>query len=181
MTNEDYLEVKDDYFTHIRTILKETGNIAPTVTIIGMHKEENKPAIVHIPLPPEIANSDEKKQEFVDKMIPELSKKVNERFTVDAVGFASEAWMRTAEKDEFDPEVDNYKKLPIKKEILIITLDNGNSVECNIFEIKRDGKSVTPDGDLIDIIELEKLPDLESTYPATEGRFSRLYEKFTKQ
>ena len=181
MTEEQYLEVKDDYLKSMKRILLETGNIQPTVTIIGLHKEEQKPAIVHIPLPASIANSDRKKQMFVDEMIPELSKKVNERFIVEAVCFASEAWMRTAEKDEFNPEIDNYKDLPIKKEILIITLEDKNGVDCSIYEIKRDGKSVNPDGDIIDYIELEKLPDLEQPYALTEGRFSKLYEKFTKE
>lgn len=181
MTDEQFIEIKGEYFENMKRILLDTGNIQPTVTIIGLHKEKQKPAIVHIPLPASIANSDRKKQMFVDEMIPELSKKVNERFTVDAVCFASEAWMRTAEKDEFDPEVDNYKELPIKKEILIITIENKNGTECSIYEIKRNGKSVNPDGDIVDYIELEKLPDLEKPYSLTEGRFSKLYEKFIKE
>jgi hypothetical protein len=181
MTDEQYLEMKDEYVDNMKSILLRAGNIQPTITILGDHRKENKPAIIHIPLPEKIANSDEGKQMFVDEMIPELSIKVKERFDVKAVAFASEAWMRTAEKDEFDPEVDNYKKLPIKKEILIITIDDGKNTFCNIFEIKRDGKSVTPEGDLIDIIELEHLPDLESPYSASGGRFGDLYKKFTKQ
>jgi hypothetical protein len=181
MTDEQFIEMKDEYLDNMKSILLRAGNIQPTITILGDHRKENKPAIIHIPLPEKIANSDEGKQMFVDEMIPELSIKVQERFDVKAVAFASEAWMRTAEKDEFDPEVDNYKKLPIKKEILIITIDDGKETFCNIFEIKRDGKSVTPEGDLIDIIELEKLPDLEAPYSASGGRFGKLYQKFTKQ
>ena len=181
MTDEQFIEMKDDYVDNMKSILLRAGNIQPTITILGDHRKDNKPAVIHIPLPEKIANSDQGKQLFVDEMIPELSKKMKERFDIKAVAFASEAWMRTAEKDEFDPEVDDYKKLPIKKEILIITIDDGKETFCNIFEIKRDGKSVTPEGDLIDIIELDKLPELETSYGGSEGRFGRLYNKFTKK
>jgi hypothetical protein len=181
MTEEQFIEIKAEYFENIKRMLLELGNIQPTVTVIGNHIKENKPAIVHIPLPAELVNSDDGKQIFVDKMIPDISKKIHEKFTINAVCFASEAWMRTADKDEYNPETDNYKDLPISKEILIISIDGKEGSKSDIYEIKRDGKSINTEGDLIDTIELEPLPELGENYDTSTGRFSNLYKKFSKQ
>jgi hypothetical protein len=89
--------------------------------------------------------------------------------------------MRTADKDEYNPETDNYKDLPISKEILIISIDGKEGSKSDIYEIKRDGKSINTEGDLIDTIELEPLPELGENYDTSTGRFSNLYKKFSKQ
>lgn len=177
MTNEQFIEIKDEYLNNMKSMLVEIGNIQPTVTVIADHIEENKPAIVHIPLPEKIANSDTGKQLFVDKMIPEIAVKVKERFIVKAVCFASEAWMRESHKDDFNPEVDDYKKLPIKKEILILNIDTEAKTESYVYEIIR--MSVSPTGDIVEDIELKELPELSEHYGTSEGRFSGLYKKFT--
>jgi hypothetical protein len=177
MTEEQFIEIKDEYLQNMKEMLLESGNIQPTVTIIADHLEENKPAIVHIPLPEKIANSDDGKQMFVDKMIPEIAAKVKERFNIHAVAWAAEAWMREAPVDDFDPEVDDYKKIPIKKEILIITIDTGAKTESYVYEIIR--MAVSPTGDLVEDIELVDMPELSKDYGSIEGRFSNLYKKFT--
>jgi hypothetical protein len=177
MTAEQFIEIKDEYLKNMKEMLLETGNIQPTVTLIADHLEENKPAIVHIPLPDKIANSDKGKQMFVDKMIPEIAAKVKERFNIHAVAWAAEAWMREAPVDEYDPKVDDYKKLPIKKEILIITIDTGAETESHVYEIIR--MAVSPTGDLVEDIELVDMPELSKDYGSIEGRFSNLFKKFT--
>lgn len=179
MTQEQFIEIKDEYFQNMKSMLLETGNIQPTVTIIADHLEEDKPAIVHIPLPAKIANSDSGKQMFVDKMIPEIAVKLEERFNIHAVAWASEAWMREASVDEFTPEVDDYKKLPIKKEILIITIDTGDKTESHVYEIIR--MSVAPDGSFVEDIELVEMPELSNQFAEQGGRFGNLYKKFTKK
>lgn len=178
MTQEQYIEIKDEYLQNMKDMLLESGNIQPTVTIIADHLEENKPAIVHIPLPEKIANSDAGKQMFVDKLIPELAIKLGERFNIHAVAWAAEAWMREAPVDDYDPEVDDYKKLPIKKEILILTIDTGAETESHVYEIIR--MSVAPDGSIVEDIELRDMPELSKDYGSIEGRFSNLYKKFTE-
>lgn len=177
MTDQQFIEIKDEYLQNMKEMLLESGNIQPTVTIIADHLEENKPAIVHIPLPAKIANSDDGKQMFVDKMIPEIAVKLKDRFNIYAVAWASEAWMREADVDDFDPEVDDYKKIPIKKEILILTVDTGDNVESHVYEIIR--LSVSPTGDLVEDIELRDMPELNNQFTEQEGRFSNLYKKFT--
>lgn len=177
MTEEQFIEIKDEYLQNMKEMLLETGNIQPTVTIIADHLEENKPAIVHIPLPEKIANSDSGKQMFVDKMIPEIAVKIKERFSIKAVAWASEAWMRESPADDFDPEVDDYKKIPIKKEILILTIDTGAKTESYVYEIIR--LSVSPTGDLVEDIELVEMSELSNQFAENGGRFGNLYKKFT--
>ena len=178
MTDEQFIEIKDEYLKNMKDMLLEEGNIQPTVTIIADHLKENKPAIVHIPLPAKIANSDSGKQMFVDSMIPEIAKVAREKFNIYAVAWASEAWMREAPVDKYNPEVDDYKKLPIKKEILILTVDTGAKTESYVYEIIR--MSVAPDGSIIEDIELVEMPELSNHFAEQGGRFSNLYKKFTE-
>lgn len=177
MTEETYVEIKDEYIKNMKEMLLETGNVPPTITIIGTHLNENKTAIVHIPLPKEIANSDAAKQMFVDDMIPEIAVKVREKFEIKAVAWTSEAWMRESPLDNYDPEVDDYKKIPIKKEIFIITVDTGANIESYVYEIIR--MAVSPTGDLVEDIELVEMPELSSKFAENGGRFGELYKKFT--
>ena len=177
MTIEQFDEIKTEYLVNMKEMLLEHGNIQPTITIIADHIEEDKPAIVHIPIPEKIVNSDDGKQMFVDQIIPEIALKMKNKFNVEAVAWASEAWMREAHKDDFDPLKDDYRKVPIKKEILILTIDKESSTENYIYEIIR--MSVSPSGDIVEDIELRELPEMSKSFGTTEGRFSGLYKKFT--
>lgn len=177
MTQEQFIEIKDEYLQNMKAMLLEEGNIQPTVTLIADHLEENKPAIVHIPLPDKIANSDKGKQMFVDVMIPEIANKVKNKFNIHAVAWAAEAWMRESHVDNFNPDVDNYKDLPISKEILILTVDTETKTESYVYEIIR--MSVSPTGEIVEDIELREMPELGDKFATNEGRFSGLYKKFT--
>lgn len=177
MTTEKFIEIKDEYIQNMKEMLFESGNIQPTVTIIGDHLEDNKPAVVHIPLPDKIANSDDGKQMFVDEMIPEIAKVAKKKFSIHAVAWASEAWMREAPVDEFNPDIDDYKKIPISKEILIITIDTGAQTESYVYEIVR--MKVSPTGELLENLELVELPELSNQFAENGGRFGNLYKKFT--
>ena len=177
MTDTQFIEMKDAYLDDIKNMLLTNGNFSATISIIGEEKKDLSASIVHIPLPEQIINSDEGKQLFVDKMIPELSKKLKDRFNVQAVAWASEAWMREAHKDDYNPDTDNYKDIPIKKEILIITIDTETDLESHVYEIVR--MSIAPNGDLIEKVELLLLPEMSQAFGTTEGRFSGLYKKFT--
>jgi hypothetical protein len=183
MTNEEFEELKDSYIKNIKRYMVETGGLFTHLSIFGDHKEpeDDQPstAIIHVPVDPRFLKSDETKDVFIDEVVPELAKVINERFIIKGVGWASEAWMRTAEKDQ---KIDNWKDLPIKKEVLIVTIETETQNQITIYEIKRTGKEVTPEGELIDHIELEEQKDIKS---ATEGkineqngRFTGLYKKF---
>ena len=177
MTTEKFIELKEGYLDDIKSMILENQGLSATITIIGEEKESLSSSIVHIPLPEKIINSDKGKQMFVDVMIPEISKKINQKFNIHAVAWASEAWMREAHVDDYNPEKDSYKDLPIKKEILIITIDTEDSAENYVYEIVR--MSIGPDGDLVEKLELVELPEMTKAMGESEGRFSGLYKKFT--
>jgi hypothetical protein len=112
----------------------------------------------------------------MNKVLPNVVKEVNKRFTVDAVAWAAEAYMRVTENKE---DLKDWKAIPIKKEVLFITIESENRFDNCIMEIVRNGKQVTSDGDLVDNIDLIELPEMADTPLSIDGRFSGLYKKFT--
>lgn len=181
MTNEEFEEVKTAYIDNIKRFMVETGGLFTHLSIFGDHitpPEDGNAnnAIIHVPIDPKFLKSEETKDAFVDDVIPELAKAVRKKFIIKGVAWASEAWMRTAEKDQ---SIDNWKDLPIKKEVLIVNIETENRNEFSMYEIKRDGQSVTPDGDLIDNIKLIEEESIKKQPESQAGRFTGLYKKFT--
>lgn len=180
MTQEKYESLKTSYVEFITRIIKDHGGLSPAVTILGIRKDDQQNAVIHIPIPEFLMNSEKGKDEFVDDVIPKLAKKVNEEFEVKAVAWASEAWLRSVSKDEKTGEAtvpDDWKSLP-KKEVLFITIESDNKYDATVMEMIRKGQQVNAEGQLTDHIELVPLPDFENP-EKMEGRFSGLYKKFT--
>lgn len=185
MTNERFIEMKDGYIEFVTKIIIESGQLGPSITVMGNTLEDGKNAIVHVPIPGKYMKSEDSKDEFIDEILPGIAKKVAENFTVEAVAWASEAWMRVVEKDDSKSDAENikdWKKVPIQKEVLISTMESQEFNKTYIMEILRKGKVVNSDGELIDQIELVEIPGLENDQDVVigEGRFTNLYQKFTK-
>jgi hypothetical protein len=92
--------------------------------------------------------------------------------------------MRIADAKTVDPEkvMNDWKSIPIKAEILIVSIDSEDYKETLIKEIVRKGKQVNEDGHLVDQIELKDMPGYDDTpMHAATGRFTDLYKKFTKK
>lgn len=182
MTDKDFQEIKEEYIENIRNKISELGGLHPHITIFAdvndtKESEDHSMAILILPIEEEYMKDDQTKDEFVDEILPGVFKKINEQFTPKALAWASEAWIRTIEKHEELP--DNYKELPIKKEVVIISIESDNSSECLLYEIKREGQQVTTDGNLIDIITLTQLENV-SVLEKASGRFVGLYKKLKK-
>lgn len=180
MIEQEYQDLKDIYIKHIKTYLKETGGLFPHVTILADHLDKTEHptnAIIHIPIPDQYMNDDDSKDEFVDVVLPEVMKTVKEKFEVHAIAWASEAWMRRADKD-FDFDNQDYKQLP-KTEVLFVSIESQDREETQIYEIKRIGMKVTDEGDLCDDVELTEITEFGNP-EHTEGRFSGLYKKLIK-
>lgn len=182
MKNKLFEELKEEYITHITNMIKDMGGIQPHITIFADQldtSEEDKPAIIHMFIPGEYIDTDKGKDEFVNKMLPEVAKKVKQDFKPQAIGWASEAWMRTAEKgSNFDIDKDDYKQLPIKDEVVFITVEDAEHQEIVVYKIKREGSQVNQFGDLVDKIELEPMENLTKTADSVAGRFSGLFKHF---
>ena len=178
MTEERLKNAKEQYLENITNYITEFGSLVATVSIIGeqLDSTDERPAIIHIPISDEHMKDDNAKDLFVEKELPKLFKQIQKLAKPVAVAWAAEAWVRVASKQE---EVDDYKKLPIQKEVVIINIETIDTQECTIYDIKRNGKKVNVAGELSDIIVLEKNEELGSAKGAS-GRFTGLFNKLTK-
>ena len=175
MTEERYNDLKEGYVNNIKKFITEMGDIFPHITVFGLHKEDqSRNAIIHIPIEDEYMRSEERKEAFINEVLPQIAKKLKEQFIPEGVAWTSEAWVREAEKDAGVP--DNWKELPIKREVLFINLEFEHKKEMIVYEIKRVGKQVNEDGDIVDHVDL-----IEQDFSKGEssgGRLVGLYEKF---
>jgi len=175
MTEKELEEVKQNYIEHIKKYMTEAGGIFSMITVFAESldkKEEDIPAIIHIPIPKEFLENDESKDEFIDELLPNIIREVKKKFKPLGIAWTAEAWMRKAAKD-FDSK--NYEKLP-KQEVLFVCVETQNKSEALIYEIKRVGKQVNSEGDLTDTIELEIIEDIKQP-EQIQGRFAGLYKK----
>lgn len=179
MTQEQFNVLKEDFITNIREYVIENGGIFPHISIFADIKnpeseEENKPALIHIPIPDELMMDDEGKDKFVNKVFPKIAEDVKKKFSPTALAWTAEAWVRTATKEK--PFEANWKDLPIEKEVVIITIESNHDKECVIYDIVRNGKQITPEGNMVDKIELIEAKNL--AHPdGLGGRFSGLFDK----
>lgn len=179
MTAEQFNILKEDFITNIKEYVIENGGIFPHVSIFADIKnpeseDENKPALIHIPIPDELMIDDEGKDKFVNNIFPKIAADVKKKFNATALAWTSEAWVRTASKEK--PITTDWKELPIEKEVVIITIESNYDKECVIYDIVRNGKQITPEGNMVDKIELIETKNL--AHPdGLGGRFSGLFDK----
>lgn len=180
MTTEQYNEMKKGYFEMVTQMMVEAGELGPSITVLGTHKEDGKSSIIHIPIIGKFMKSEESKDKFVDVVLPEIAQKVRKEFDVDAVIWASEAWLRVTDaKDKTREEaLVDWKNLPIKKEVLIMSIESEDKTEFEVKEIVRKGKQVNEKGELIDQVELVYIDEFDGDGGIVEGRFTGLYKKF---
>ena len=164
-----------DYIKSIKEYVKENGGIFPHINVFAKNIAEDKKGCIVIPLPGNIFESEENKDEFIDSMIPQIAKKIKEDFLIYGVAWTYEAWIRKENADEKMP--DNWKKLPITGEVLLLSMQFHNRKELYTFNIIRNGKQVNEEGELIDSVELEESDVQGSDF---KGKLSTLYEKFVK-
>lgn len=179
MKKEHFETLKEEYISHITEYIKQAGGLFPHISIFAEHKDhkDHKPALIHVPIPDDYMETEKGKDEFVDEMLPMVAKTVTADFKVYAIAWSSEAWMRMANKKE---DVKNWKNIPIEKEVVIITIESKDDNDCILYEIKRDGKQVTSDGDLVDKIELIKADEIDGI-KNVGGRFSGFLKLFKKR
>lgn len=180
MTQDQFDVLKEEFINNIKEYVVEYGGIFPHLSIFAdvknpENEKENKPALIHIPIPEELMADDKGKEEFVNKIFPKIAKDVKKDFNARALAWTAEAWVRTMDKKTAQSDV-NWKNLPIEKEVIIITIESNDDKECVIYDIVRQGKQITADGDMVDKIELVEAKNL--AHPdGIGGRFSGLFAK----
>lgn len=175
MTQEQFNEFVDVYIEDLKSNMIDSGGLIPAISILGQDIEEDKPSVAFIPVPDDVLKDETYKIVFINRVLPEVYEKVKKHSIPKMVIWASEAWMRFAGND-FDMDKKDWKELPIKKEVLIITKATETKEDVSMFEIIRDGQKVNEDGKLIDGITLKELPDLKDM-TGFGGTFSGLYKK----
>jgi hypothetical protein len=181
MTEEQYIDLKNTYLGNIKKYMQQEGGMFSHISIFAEpldaeDEDDPKTAIIHIPIPEKMANSENGKEYFISKMVPDIADTVKQQFNTVGVVWASEAWLRVANKDE-ESKLENWKDMPIKKEVLMIAIESKFGNEALIYEIVRKGMQVTEDG-LSDTIELIKDEKLSGNDLPLQGRFAGLYQKF---
>lgn len=178
MTDEQFEILKESYINHLKDFIKSEGGIFPHISIFAEHidSDDDKPALVHIPIPDEFMESDQSKTVFVNEVVPELAITVKEKFIVKAVAWSSEAWVRETSNKE---DIEDYKKLPITKEILLIVIDSKEGETFMSYDIERTGVQVNNEGKLTNTVTLiENQTSLGEGTPSIGGKFSGLFKKF---
>lgn len=176
--SDDYKDMIGDYIKLVTMMMVSNGGVTPHLTILGIDKTEQKNAVVYVPIESKHLASESSKDRFINVVIPDIAKGIKEKVEISAVIWASEAWMREADATVGNP-LKNWKDLPIKKEVLIMSVDAGYESTTMVYEIKRNGKQVNEFGNLVDSVELVEMPELNDAQAGAEGRFTELYKKFT--
>jgi hypothetical protein len=166
MTEEKFNDIKDSYVEHLKEIMVEEGFLPPLITVIGSEKETKHDSIVHILVPVEYMASDEKKEEFIEDVLPIASKEVRENFDIDATIWSAECWMTLADK--------NLKPTEEKQEAIIINIESETKNQTLIYNIERSLEFVKDKG-LVEKIELKEFMN-DYDLPA-DGRFTGLFKK----
>lgn len=188
LTNQ---EIKDQYIeNHTEAVKKmiKKGQVQAFIQVIATNPDIDKPIMMHIDVP---ASSNHDKEMFVKHIIPMLKEEIKDHnYKVVMVSFTSEAWIRKSNKNE---KVDDYTKLPISDEVVMITFSDENGDEFIVYDIQREELEVDDKGNLIEKYEFdedgEPIKNIElilneeltitdkSKTKETSGRFSDLYNK----
>ena len=161
-TLEKFDKLKENYLDMVVSGTKEAGGLPPHITLFGYHNDDHeKQAIIHVPIKDELMTPEGKTKLF-NKVIPELAKDIaNRKFTIYALAWASEAWIREAKgEDKVD---ENWKDIPIKKEVIIINMESTVKNEFIMYDVARVGHKVSDTGDFIDNIELTMIEQDDMT------------------
>ncbi len=184
MTQDQFDILKEEFIGNIKEYVIENGGIFPHISVFAKMKnpqneEEEKPALIHIPIPDELMMDDEGKEKFVNKVFPQIAEDIKKMFDSTALAWTSEAWVRTIntkKNPDIEQDVSDWKNAPIEKEVVIITIESNDDKECVIYDIIRHGKQITTEGDIVDRIELIEAKNL--AHPdGIGGRFSGLFAK----
>ena len=124
-------------------------------------------------------NSDEGKDTFVEKVIPQLNQELKERrFNVQVVCFVSEIWKRQTDEKGYDM-VEDYKEIPVTGEGVIIIIEDKNNCSTSFYNTVREDMKVDNEKGFSSKATL--VFESENNVPTgtSVGRFANLYEKFT--
>lgn len=187
MTDQDIRkEYEEGHLNKLQEMIIKQ-QIDPFIHIIAREKGEEKPVILHIPIP---ASSDMDKELFVRHGFPSLKEEIKKNnLDIIFITFTTEAWIRKLDKNKPIPE--NYRDIP-PDEVLFISYSSANEESVKVYDIIRDEFEVNDKGELIDKtyeveidgemykkVEIKLNEELSVGQSGAEGKFSNLYKQLT--
>lgn len=178
MTKEDFSKIRHSHIEAIKGLMQMEGRVFPQFNIFGRYWENPFQLVNHIVnVPGRFLESEGGKNALVDKLLPQIGETLRkDKFKVEAIAWTSEAWQRTFPAGEGIPE--NWKLTPVEKEVLTINLQTEDTKEFFIYEIRRSGKQVNGEGELVDLVELKT--EREGEAQGNTGRFANIFERITQ-
>lgn len=196
MNKEKQKNMMSEFKDLMEKMLLDDGEVTPTLGIVAVkilpdEDDDDKPSdhLMICPLPDQLLSSKEVKVFLVEEVLPKLGRKIRaEGLKIIGVNFVYVGMVKTIPKDtlgdrtpeEIVPEdLENLKA----KEILFHSYQSKDMNVVQGYNIKREGKSVNEEGELIDNIKLVKSKELSTTgknKPEIGGIFSNLFEYLTK-
>jgi hypothetical protein len=176
-------EFKENIVNMSKDLIVEQGGLGPTLMafLISIDNTVDEKELAVIPFPSEMMNSDEQKGEFIKKCFPALRKVFDEKNKkVIYLCFCCEAWVRKANKNTIPKD---WKDLP-KSEALVLSFEHAEGGEMESYTIIKDGMMVDKNGDLRDVITLERDEDgcgktkRGDNTVETSGKFGNLFVKY---
>lgn len=178
MTDKIYQELKQDHVKHVLKMVEKTGSVYPHITIICERDGEEKPTVIHIPIPGEFMQNDETKEQLVEQVFPEIKEELKKKkFTVVAICFASEIWIRESSPEEYK-EIEDYHDIPVNDEGIIISIEDEKENTTYCYKIVKESMSVGEEG-LNGKVRVEEFHKPIIIPQGTgNGRFANLYSEF---
>lgn len=161
-------------------LIKEFGGLEPAMTVLVYLEASEEFKIVNIQIPGELMETEVGKDIFAI-LAPKLLDSIDKAGKLPiCMSWSTEAWLRKTPEGVTElPE--DWKSLP-KEEALITYFESEYEASIDCLTIKREGKRATPDGDLIDNIELSPNADFSPSstddVKTLEGRFTHLFSSF---
>jgi hypothetical protein len=176
MNKEKLEKMRNEFVSSITRMVKGEGFLAPVIALFALNSED-KDTLMIIPLDGDYLT--DKKEVFLNNVVPALREKLDDQdFKVHAVCMASEAWARVAPKD-FQFSEDAVKELD-KEEIVIVTYMDDDSNSTVMFDMKRDGKAVNQEGEIIDYVTLTERSQEGAMVVSLHPEFDDLYNLLAK-
>lgn len=164
----------------IKAIFNEQGSLSPQISVLCYSHPKKQFTLALIPIPERLMENRGTKDILFDHVIPGAFKMLSDNLhTIICISWSSEVLL------SFLPE--GTTKIPEtldgldKHEYLAITFECEAFTKTVHYEIQHTGKTVNPEGDLIDKVELGKelILDTRNNGKAM-GKMSELFKKYNQ-
>lgn len=188
MITEDQIEyAKQEVIDLITDKFKEDKGTNPIFILIVEDVERPVPGIMVFPLPPELFSSKERKAKVKDVVLPEIRKEIIDKQGLIALAtcFVVQGDMYLSKPEDGLGDIEDLEEVKKKLKptsILMFTFEGKYGKNVIVYEVQT-STVVTPEGDLIENIELELRTDIPmdtDSLTQVKGTFHDIFKIFWK-